>query len=219
MQIHARKLGLAAAMAAVFFSVPALAASLSPDPSFDCREASTVVEVTVCGDSELAALDREMADLYARLLKVTGDKKGLQSDQRNFIKHRDQQGEYSQRYAWPAGVLTSALKDNVYRPRVDYLKKALNPEEIKLPKGWVNLDQGQKDPCRGDRKRCDPGQYGLDGVYGGGKVLWTNKVWLNLTDGDPDPCRGVYDYQYCDGFTGNIMKGDTILLKHQRPAE
>ena len=45
---------------------PALAqGAAAPSPSFDCARASTAVEHMICGDPELAALDRGIAIFYA----------------------------------------------------------------------------------------------------------------------------------------------------------
>jgi len=41
-------------------------ANVVPGPSFDCAAAQSVVERLICTDSELAALDRDLASLYVR---------------------------------------------------------------------------------------------------------------------------------------------------------
>jgi uncharacterized protein YecT (DUF1311 family) len=38
---------------------------LAPSPSFDCRIAKSTIEKSICGDVELARLDRQVADYYA----------------------------------------------------------------------------------------------------------------------------------------------------------
>ncbi|MFT3801425.1 MAG: MliC family protein [Burkholderiaceae bacterium] len=48
--------------------VPAPPAGASPrEPSFDCRKARMPVEKLICGDADLAALDRRMAALYQQV--------------------------------------------------------------------------------------------------------------------------------------------------------
>lgn len=60
-------------------------------PTFDCAKAAGKVETLICGDAALAALDRRLADVYARTLaespaNVAATQKALQ---RGWIKGRD----------------------------------------------------------------------------------------------------------------------------------
>lgn len=63
-------------------------------PSFDCRRASKAAERSVCQDPALAALDRELAALYARARAPTRDigaedRKAEQATQRQWLSERD----------------------------------------------------------------------------------------------------------------------------------
>jgi len=60
-------------------------------PSFDCAKAKYEEEKLVCEDTELAALDRAMADLYASLRAATPKdrRQGLKSEQIAWIKNRN----------------------------------------------------------------------------------------------------------------------------------
>ncbi len=50
-------------------------------PSFDCAEASTRAEKMVCGNSELATLDQEMARNYKKARNAAADKNELKNEQ------------------------------------------------------------------------------------------------------------------------------------------
>ncbi|MBV9882661.1 MAG: hypothetical protein JO276_06595 [Sphingomonadaceae bacterium] len=56
---------LIASTAAAAASPVAAQGAAAPSPSFDCARASTAVERMICGDAELAALDRGIAIFYA----------------------------------------------------------------------------------------------------------------------------------------------------------
>jgi uncharacterized protein len=60
-------------------------------PSFDCSKASHEVEELICKDSDLAALDRSLAELYATVLKHTPAKEQgkLKTEQRGWVKGRN----------------------------------------------------------------------------------------------------------------------------------
>jgi uncharacterized protein len=61
------------------------------DPSFDCDTARLAVEKAVCADPRLGALDHQIANAYARLMKSRGSRAGdaLRRSQRNFIAERN----------------------------------------------------------------------------------------------------------------------------------
>ena len=61
-----------------------------PDPSYDCAKASTTVELAICADVELAALDRAMADQYwaARSRLGTSSSNQLKIEQRAWLRER-----------------------------------------------------------------------------------------------------------------------------------
>jgi hypothetical protein len=51
-----------------------------PEPiqtSFDCKKAHSTSEMLICGDSELAALDRDLAQIYAQAKAVAPDKQAF----------------------------------------------------------------------------------------------------------------------------------------------
>jgi uncharacterized protein len=77
-----KSLGLAAVCVALL-ATPALAAS----PSFDCAKAEGAAEKLVCDDGQPAAMDVELARLYAL---AGADDDGLTADQRGWIEKRDQ---------------------------------------------------------------------------------------------------------------------------------
>lgn len=60
-------------------------------PSFDCSKATHEAEQLICKDSELAALDNSLAELYATVMKHTpASKQGaLKTEQRGWVKGRD----------------------------------------------------------------------------------------------------------------------------------
>ena len=78
-----------AALAALAPFAPARAA----DPSFDCAKAEHEIETLICADDRLAALDREIARLYALALEgphMTADRATrLKAYQRGWIKGRN----------------------------------------------------------------------------------------------------------------------------------
>lgn len=59
-------------------------------PSFDCAKASSESETLVCGDAELAALDRRLADLYEKELnRPDVVQPAMAATQRGWVKGRD----------------------------------------------------------------------------------------------------------------------------------
>lgn len=60
-------------------------------PSFSCAAASTASEHAICGDKDLAELDRDIADAYAEVLRRHGGgaRGALLANQREWIKRRD----------------------------------------------------------------------------------------------------------------------------------
>jgi uncharacterized protein len=77
-------------------SAPAEAASSQNEiakPSFDCGRATTLVENTICGDSELASLDALLAKSYTRMMSSNigdGARAALKADQRSWLGRRNQ---------------------------------------------------------------------------------------------------------------------------------
>lgn len=68
-------------------SAPATATA--DTPSFDCAKASGEQEKLVCGDPELAALDRQLADTYQQALAKASDPALVRATQRGWVKGRD----------------------------------------------------------------------------------------------------------------------------------
>ena len=66
-------------------------AVLGASPSFDCSQAASWSEIQLCGDDELAALDRQMVQLYgeARARATSGAKQKLVDDQRAWLRQRE----------------------------------------------------------------------------------------------------------------------------------
>lgn len=55
-------------------------------PSFDCSMATTNVELLICGDADLAGMDKRLSVAYAELMIASDDKGGLKSEQRAWLK-------------------------------------------------------------------------------------------------------------------------------------
>lgn len=85
-------------------------------PSFDCAAATSEVEKEVCDDPELAALDRQLADEYARALDRPGaDTAILTSTQNGWVSGRDD--------CWKADDEDDCIED-AYRTRIFELKSS-----------------------------------------------------------------------------------------------
>lgn len=63
----------------------------SEQPSFSCTGNLNYVESTICGDASLAVKDREVADLYQRVLR-TASGSGARDTQRGWLEARDRCG-------------------------------------------------------------------------------------------------------------------------------
>jgi tetratricopeptide (TPR) repeat protein len=68
-----------------------LNAAAGNGPSFDCATARREVEKVICADAQLGAIDRGIADTYARLLKTASGRSAseLRRAQRDFIAARN----------------------------------------------------------------------------------------------------------------------------------
>lgn len=82
--------------AAVTLALSAMVAAAQDGPSFDCARAQSSAEELVCGDPELAALDRRVAERYAAALSATAAfadaapaERTLRATQRGWIKGWD----------------------------------------------------------------------------------------------------------------------------------
>jgi len=107
-------------IAPVVLPVPVLAASavweppaISPaaKPSFDCKKAEAAVEIVICSDVKLAALDRHLSQLYtaARAALPKPEKDALIETQRKWIDDRKPEiltGQYLDRIVALQALLT-----------------------------------------------------------------------------------------------------------------
>lgn len=92
-------------LALLAFTLAPAAQAQDLAPSFDCTKAESTGEQAVCANPALAALDLEVADLYARAAgSVTGDRLNeLKAMQRGWIKGRDD--------CWKADDQDSCVRD------------------------------------------------------------------------------------------------------------
>lgn len=76
----------------VALSLPLLAltaAGQSDGPSFECKRARTSVDKTICADAQLAALDRQLADLLAHALERSSEPGEIKRAQRQWLRERN----------------------------------------------------------------------------------------------------------------------------------
>lgn len=62
-------------------------------PSFNCENAGTAVEHSICGNDEIAGKDARLARIYLSMMRAEDDpeaKASLRADQRAFIERRDE---------------------------------------------------------------------------------------------------------------------------------
>lgn len=84
------QVGLGCFLFSVFLaSIPAAAAS------FDCSKASTEVEQIICSDKQLSRLDEQMAETYKQAFANAPDKGQLKTEQRNWLKRRNDECWYN----------------------------------------------------------------------------------------------------------------------------
>lgn len=62
-------------------------------PSYSCGAARQQSEHLICGDADLATLDRAMAALYTRAAALTANRTALRQSQREFLEYRDGLGD------------------------------------------------------------------------------------------------------------------------------
>jgi hypothetical protein len=60
---------------------PRPSAALPPQPSFNCSKARSATEKMICSDAELARLDHELGQVYARAKRATTDRAAFQREQ------------------------------------------------------------------------------------------------------------------------------------------
>lgn len=92
--------------AVVCLALPAGSALAADGPAFDCRRAGggSVVRL-ICSDAELAAMDRQVAAVYAQALKKARNQRPpvLKAEQRGWIKGRDD--------CWKATDVRACVRD------------------------------------------------------------------------------------------------------------
>ena len=113
-------LALAAVLAVMGSAAPVAAAGQAAKPatpSFDCAKAAGEVQQLVCRDAGLAALDRRLADVYARAIKgwPADIAAGQRATQRGWVKGRDD--------CWKAKDVRSCV-DLEYKTRIVQLQIA-----------------------------------------------------------------------------------------------
>ena len=125
---------------------PAATASVTPaatpaapapgeGPSFDCSQASGAQEQLVCGDPELAALDRQLAAAYGQAQAKASDSALLRAAQRGWVKGRDD--------CWKAGDTRSCVLEAYVRGIVD----------LRIQHGLVQVPATVEYRCDGDTVR------------------------------------------------------------------
>lgn len=65
-------------------------AAAKPMPSFDCSKAASVTEKLICSDAELAKLDSELAQIYAKAKEMAPDKAAFQQQSRDAWQRREE---------------------------------------------------------------------------------------------------------------------------------
>lgn len=68
----------------------ALLSVLSHATSFDCAKASTFAEIQICKSAQLQLQDERINSAYVKALGSSGDKVSIRTDQRTWLKTRDQ---------------------------------------------------------------------------------------------------------------------------------
>lgn len=192
--------------ACLVFSVAGLLASAAHAASFDCAAARSPVELAICGDVELSALDSQLADAYSTAMKGQGDAAvQLKMAQRQWLKSRTTGGK----------IDLNSLKE-AYRARIAALKAMpvfpgptapVQGPTFRLTNVATQHDFVLRmlDVCpqaeSGDDSTCEgPGQL-LVYVKGQQKLLQTinlPNVFVTLPKGDVGPLVNssrLYDYQ------------------------
>lgn len=98
-------------------AAPPASAQAVTVPSFDCAKAASDAEKLVCGDAELAALDRQLSERYASSSKKDP------ATERGWIKGRDD--------CWKEEDARSCVRD-AYRTRL--VELAINAPDVMVPK-------------------------------------------------------------------------------------
>jgi uncharacterized protein YecT (DUF1311 family) len=93
-------------------------------PSFDCKRATSIAETEICGLPELAALDSDVAALYAQAMASLGkdDGRALRDEQKAWLTARNDcgdlvHGEHPTVYAEVNGCLREQMRARKSRLR------------------------------------------------------------------------------------------------------
>jgi uncharacterized protein len=109
----------------------ACANAAAATPSFLCSTARTWVEKTICGSERLSELDLDLAQAYARLLRIVSGEteKTLTAEQRRWWGARDE----CRKQTDPAGCLETRYTERIARlkARPDYTE--VRPKTVELP--------------------------------------------------------------------------------------
>lgn len=106
---------VAAAGGAILLLAGGAGAQVGEGPSFDCAKAESSAEKLICGDPDLAALDRVVAERFDHALQVIRDldtgaeaaEKELRAYQRGWVSGRDE--------CWKSDDLRSCVEDAYLR--------------------------------------------------------------------------------------------------------
>lgn len=192
------------------------AAAKAQGPAFDCTKAKGEVELLICSDPALAALDRQLAEVYkAASAKAQGDLvTSLRTEQRGWVKGRDECWKATSQTwitaTWTVGTVKDCV-DAQYRLRISELQALwhlVEPKTVNFtcqnnPANVIVADFFETDPPtirleRGDSTktlwRVGPAS---DGNYEGQNVSLVHKgsevnvEWLNTNTGETDvlQCR------------------------------
>ena len=116
-------------------------------PSYDCNRAQTANEHAICGDANLAYLDREIAAQYKTLTSLLSGSRlnALKSDQRSWISQRETCGS------------STACLTNIMQQRVDVLRQRVQSGSVPAP---------TPAPSNGIQTWCQPqnGQWSVQNV-------------------------------------------------------
>jgi uncharacterized protein len=115
-------------------------------PGFDCAAATTVDEITICGNAALSQLDRQLETLYVALREnlTLGNRTALRDTQRFWLQKRNACGQNTQCIA------------NLYRGRIPQLQALLSGGTAsRLPSTPVP-DPGTQDACSVFPTLCPP---------------------------------------------------------------
>jgi uncharacterized protein len=132
-----------------------------PRPSFDCAKAAGEIETLICKDAALIALDRQLADVFARALKRLPSK--VAAEQRTV-----QRGWIADRNACADRDDPRACTELSYQTRIVELQ--IRSGQLKVPKPVSYLCDGDPaEPLRVTYYETEPGSAVI--TYGDDQVI------------------------------------------------